>query len=92
MARTPSLDALLKKREILEARIAQEKAKARTRTRKEENRRKVLMGAAVLYNAENDPVFKQTVMRLVDGFLKRPDERAAFDLPPLSDQQDAASK
>lgn len=81
MARKPTLVELQEKKAVLEARIAQEQAKLRVRTRKEETRRKVLAGAAVLYNAERDPVFKATVMKMVDEFLSRPDERAAFDLP-----------
>ena len=81
MARKPTLIELQEKKAALEARIAQEQAKLRVRTRKEETRRKVLAGAAILYNAERDPVFKATVMKMVDEFLSRPDERAAFDLP-----------
>lgn len=44
-------------------------------------RRKVLAGAAVLHHAGIDPAFKTRLYELLDGFLQRPDERAAFDLP-----------
>ena len=75
-----SLDELKKKRDILAARIRAEEAKQRTRTRRQDTRRKVLAGAAVLYHADQDSAFREQLMALLDGFLKRPDERAAFDL------------
>ena len=87
MVRRSSLQELEQKAAALAARIAQEKAKLRTRSRKEETRRKVLMGAAVFYNAEKDPVFKSTVMKMADEFLRRDDERRIFDLPPRSESE-----
>ena len=81
MPRKPSLEELEQKRATLDARIQTERAKLRVRTRKQENRRKVLAGAAVLFHADQDPVFKKTLMNMIDGFLSREDERAAFDLP-----------
>jgi hypothetical protein len=74
----------------LDAKIAEAKAKKRrllgaeARDRRRlENRRKVLAGAAVLFEAEGNPDFQAWLERLLGRFLTRPDERALFGFEPL---------
>ena len=74
----------------LDAKIAEAKAKKRrllgaeARDRRRlENRRKVLAGAAVLYEAESNPDFQAWLERLLGRFLTRPDERALFGFEAL---------
>jgi len=73
----------------LNAVIAEAKAKKRrllgaeaSNRRKLENRRKVLAGAAVLYEAEGNAEFRASLWRLLGRFLTRPDERALFGFEP----------
>lgn len=77
-----------RKRQI-EARIAMIAARGKERSRKEETRRKVLAGSAVLAVAERDPAAKQKLITLLDGFLTRLVDRAVFDLPQKLEPQAA---
>ena len=82
------LEKLREKRDLLAARIRQEEGKARSRERKDDTRRKILAGAAVLDEAENRPEFNAQLIKLLSRFLTRPDDRALFGLTP----QPAADK
>ena len=50
-------------------------------TSKEDTRRKILAGAAVLEMIKSDEVLNQRFSEMLDGFLKRADERELFGLP-----------
>jgi hypothetical protein len=54
---------------------------AREKARKEDTRRKILVGAVVLVAAEDDPDKKQWLARLLDQELTRDDDRTLFGLP-----------
>lgn len=88
MART-TIEELIAKREAVNARIRREQAKARTQERKDDTRRKVLAGAAVLERAAKDDLFKHELHQQLAGFLTRPDDRALFGLAPLPATPDA---
>lgn len=77
------LEKLQAKREALEALIRQEQARQRTQERKNDTRRKVLAGAVVLEHAQHDAGFKEALDALLARLLKRPDDRALFELAPL---------
>jgi hypothetical protein len=75
----------------LDAKIAEAKAKKRrllgaeARDRRRiENRRKVLAGAAVLFEAEGSAEFHRWLYGLLGRFLTRTDERALFGFEPLA--------
>jgi hypothetical protein len=78
------LGKLLEKKDAINAQIRREQAKARSQERKDDTRRKVLAGAAVLDRGEKDPAFRQVIDTLLAGFLVRPDDRALFGLAPLT--------
>lgn len=59
---------------------AVKRAKEAKRTRAEDTRRKVLIGAAVLAKPN---MGEEQIKSLVSPFLKRDDERALFGLQPL---------
>jgi large subunit ribosomal protein L7/L12 len=88
------LEKLLAQRKALDAQIRLEQNRDNQRKRKEETRRKILAGAAVLDEASKHPKFKTEIYNLLGRFLKRNDERALFGLSPLevvqvkSDTQD----
>jgi hypothetical protein len=63
----------------------QQQAKITNEKRKADTRRKVLVGAAMLSLAETDERQQTQLTALLSSYLKRDDDRALFDLPPLSD-------
>jgi hypothetical protein len=87
---TEKLVRLKAKQAQLAARIRQEENRARTRERKEDTRRKILAGAAVLDEAEHHPEFNVALIGLLGRFLLRPDDRALFGLLPSEKPEEAA--
>jgi len=61
----------------------QQQAKLMNQKRKRETRQKVLIGAAILAKIEAGEWSRDNLTRLLDGYLKRDDDRALFDLPPV---------
>lgn len=59
---------------------AKKQSTERERTRKAENRRKTLVGAAVLAKPD---MTDERLKAMMNPFLKRDDERALFGLSPL---------
>lgn len=87
---TKRLTQLEQQRAALDAKIKAAKARQKAQDRKTETRRKVLAGAAVLYRAETDKAYNAELLKLLDNFLTRDDERALFDLSPRKDEAQAA--
>src|SRR5579864_9042251 len=79
------LKKLLEERKaILDARSQQEQTKEAAE-RKIDTRRKILVGAAILHKASGDKQYETWLINnLLNGFLTKPDDRALFNLPPLS--------
>lgn len=51
--------------------------------RSSDTRRKILAGALVLEMMERDAATRQRFLERLDQYLKREDDRALFELPPL---------
>lgn len=66
-----------------EAREQKELMRTLKKERAKDTRRKILAGAWLLESVERDPEKKQRVIEGLGRFLKRADDRALFDLPPL---------
>lgn len=77
------LGKLLERRDALSAQIRREQAKATAQERKNDTRRKILAGAAVLDRGEKDDAAREVLLELLAGFLVRTDDRALFGLAPL---------
>ena len=73
------LENLLKKHSQLEARIQSLKARESTQKRKNDNRKKILVGAYVLEKHEKAGNFQELVAEL-DKFLIRKNDRVLFGL------------
>lgn len=77
----------LKKLEERRAKIAAEIARVKTReaaqNRKEDTRRKVLLGALILSMVEKGEWPKGKVDSALARFLTRPQDRSLFNLPPV---------
>jgi len=77
------LNALKIKRDALTARIKLVQNRETRQKRKDDTRRKILVGAYFLEQLKNDDDFDQLVNQL-DKFLTRDSERKLFNLPPIS--------
>lgn len=62
----------------------QQQMKLTNEKRKRETRKKVLIGAAMLAKIEAGEWSRDNLTRLLDGYLKRDDDRALFGLPPVA--------
>ncbi len=76
------LDELLKKREELNARIQKERNKHSQQKRKEDTRRKILLGALMINMMKSGELNEKKIIKKLDGFLTRDIDRKLFDLPP----------
>ena len=74
------LESLKKKQGQLTAQIQLLEAVEKTRERKKDTRRKILIGAYILDKATKNGTFNQIVTEL-DTYLTRRADRALFDLP-----------
>lgn len=77
--------AELKQQEAqIRVRLARETAKLRDQERKDDTRRKIIVGALALEHQDGE--FQATLTRLLHQYVKASDRRL-FDLPPLSDPE-----
>lgn len=86
-------DALAKARvkaEAAAAAVTVATVKAST-DRKQETRRKILIGALVLAEEMKDKKGEAAWLRRLDGFLRKDHERAVFGFPPLARKDPASS-
>jgi len=76
------LEQLKKKREQLNAQIQKVEATGRTKERKQETRRKILVGAYFLNKAREDGAMENLTQQ-VDAYLTRNIDRVLFGLPAV---------
>ena len=81
------LEQLLKKREELSAQIQKIRAREATQKRKEDTRRKILLGALVMEMIEKGELAQGKIWKRLDGFLTREIDRKLFDLPVKDEQK-----
>jgi len=62
----------------------QQQAKLTNQRRKEDTRRKVLIGAAILARVQAGEMRDDQLTAMMDAYLERDDDRALFDLPRSS--------
>ena len=75
------LDELLKKREQLNAQIQKERNKLSSQQRKEDTRRKILLGALMIEMMKKGELDEKKIMKRLSGFLTKDIDRKLFDLP-----------
>ena len=74
---------------LKQLKAAKQKVEARKRAielnqrKKDDTRRKVLVGAAIMAMIDNGRMKQEKLMEIMNGFLTRDAERALFDLPPV---------
>ena len=82
MRRTPEerISELEKQRNQINARLQKERAKIAAQKRKDDTRRKIIAGAALLAHAEHDNTVKAQLWRILDQNVTRPKDRAMLGL------------
>lgn len=83
------LDSLTRKKAQLEARIQALKAKEATQSRKDETRRKILIGSYVLEKHLKSNSFDKLLAEL-DQFLFKANDRLLFGLEPREESKQTA--
>ena len=81
-----SKDKRKEKIESIKARLAKEQALLHKEERKEETRRKILVGSFYLENSRKNPDDYKKLVERMDTFLTRDHDRKVFDLPPIKEQ------
>jgi len=74
------LQNLKKKQEQLKAKIQAVEAREKTKSRKQDTHRKILVGAYFLDKAAKENTM-EALRKELDGFLTRDSDRVLFDLP-----------
>lgn len=74
------LDELLKKREQLNAQIQKERNKLSSQQRKEDTRRKILLGALMMDLMKKGELDEKKILKRLDGFLTKDIDRKLFNL------------
>ena len=73
------LDDLLKKREQLNAQIQKERNKQLAQRRKEDTRRKILLGALMMQMMKKGELDEKEILKRLDKFLTKDIDRKLFD-------------
>ena len=85
MASASNLDSLKKKRDIIIARIRLAQNREKSKERKDNTRRKILIGSYYLEKSNKNNSF-DSVVKLMNSYLTRDSDRMLFDLPPIKKQ------
>jgi len=83
------LDLLKKKKEQLHTRIQKLESLQKSRERKRDTRRKILIGAYFIDKATEEGVLDSLFQQL-DGYLKRNSDRELFCLEPLLEEKESS--
>ena len=75
------LKKLLEKREQLNAEIQKARARETAQKRKEDTRRKILLGALVIEMMDKGELDDGVIMKRLEGFLTRDIDRKLFNFP-----------
>ena len=83
MSTKTTREALLEKRRKIDAKIKAIEARERSQKRKDETRRKIIIGSVVMTEAASDPLFRQRIGALIEAHAS--DKDKAFLTPWLTD-------
>jgi hypothetical protein len=78
------LDRLKEQRNALNAKIQSAEARSRVSERKQDTRRKILIGAYYLEQAQRDSPKWAELQQIMTRYLTRDSDRRLFELPPLT--------
>lgn len=77
---TTKLEQLKKKQEQLRLQIQKEQQKETAKKRKEDTRKKILIGAMVLEGMKNSEEYEQKILKNLDQYLTKERDRKLFEL------------
>ena len=77
-----SLQALKEKRAKIDAQIASLKSREKLKQRKDDTRRKVLIGASIMKEIEEGRFSEHQLDEIIERNLIRPNDRKLFNLDP----------
>ena len=80
MSMTTKLEQLKKKQEQLRLQIQKEQQKESAKKRKEDTRRKILLGAMVLERMDRESEYREQVINKLDSYLTKERDRELFEL------------
>ena len=81
------LDSLTKQRDQLTKRIQQLRSKELKQERKDDARKKILIGSLMLKNIKDGILKEDRLLGMLDSYLERASDRALFDLAPLPEPE-----
>ena len=76
------IEELQKKRAKIDSEIKIAKGKANEQKRKNETRKKILIGAMIMNRMKENEIEDRKIKAALDTNLKKDSDRALFDLPP----------
>jgi hypothetical protein len=82
--RKNQLDKLKEQRDVLNNRIQAAEARQRVSERKQDTRRKILVGAYYWDEAQRNPEQQTQLLKIMADYLTRDSDRRLFGLPPLT--------
>ena len=88
------VEQLKAKKAQIDAQLKAAQARERAQKRKDDTRRKIIVGALIQQHAELNPNsdFTRTVLKLIQQHVTTDKDRALFDLPPLTPQDREPAK
>jgi len=89
---TSKLDQLTQKRQQLNAQIQAIKSKEASQQRKEDTRRKVLIGGVVMKLIRTGEMPQDRITRMLDKHLEKHADRALFELPQSIESEEKVSR
>jgi hypothetical protein len=78
------LDRLKQQRDALNAKIQAAEARTKVSERKQDTRRKILIGAYYLEQAQRDSSQWAELQQIMTRYLTRDSDRRLFELPPIT--------
>ena len=82
------LEKLTKQIEALQAKANAEKNREREKSRKEETRKKILIGAMVLDGMSKNQDYQSKMLKNIDKYLTAERDRKLFNLTPINNNDD----
>ena len=82
------LEKLTKQIEALQAKANSEKNREREKSRKEETRKKILIGAMVLDGMSKNQDYQSKMLKNLDKYLTAERDRKLFNLTPINKNND----
>ena len=81
MNTNPKLKKLQQKKDQIDARIKLIESREKAKAKKDDTRRKILIGAMIMEQMEKSDESKKKALANLNGFLTRPLDRKLFGLP-----------